>query len=265
MSRTLNVNMMISAADTANGFGDNEQPAQQTVTQNNLGMAANITSIPAAVAGTPLQGQTQKPSVIAATTAALPACTYANGASGVGATLTGNSNGALAAQDGITLVVNQLLLVKDQASGLQNGIYALTTVGDGGNPFVLTRITQMDTTGEFVDAVTYVFSGTVNGGQNWNCTNASAPTVGTTAITFAQSAAGTVISFGNLSTLGWAFLQNLDTTNFITYGPTIGGYLQKFGKLKAGESCLVRLSPGMILRALADTATCKLKTKIFED
>src|SRR5438045_995988 len=47
-----------------------------------------------------------KPNCRAATTGALAANTYANGSSGVGATLTANANGAIAAQDGVTLVVN---------------------------------------------------------------------------------------------------------------------------------------------------------------
>src|SRR5947209_4899971 len=49
------------------------------------------------------QGLAQKPTARAATTAALPTNVYSNGTSGVGATLTGSSNGALAAQDGVTL------------------------------------------------------------------------------------------------------------------------------------------------------------------
>jgi hypothetical protein len=89
-----------------------------------------------------------KNSARAGTTAALPACTYSNGSSGVGATLTGNSNGALAAQDGITLLVNEFLLVKNQAITYQNGKYKVTTVGDGSNPFVLTRSVDFDSASE---------------------------------------------------------------------------------------------------------------------
>ena len=55
-----------------------------------------------------------KNSCLVATAAALPACTYANGTAGLGATLTGNSNGELAAQDGITLVVGNRILVKNR-------------------------------------------------------------------------------------------------------------------------------------------------------
>src|SRR5688500_1802733 len=47
--------------------------------------------------------------------------TYDNGASGVGATLTAGSNGALSV-DGTAVDNGERILVKDQASGLQNGI-----------------------------------------------------------------------------------------------------------------------------------------------
>lgn len=125
------------------------------------------------------------PTARVATTAALPACTYANGSSGVGATLTGNSNGALAAQDGVTLVANDLILVKDQSSGLQNGLYTVTQVGTGGTPFILTRHTSNDETGDFVNKIFPLGSEGTRLGRAWFiCTNTSAPTIGTTAVTF---------------------------------------------------------------------------------
>lgn len=124
------------------------------------------------------------PTARVATIAALPACTYANGSSGVGATLTGNSNGSIT-QDGVTLVANDLILVKDQASGLQNGLYVVTQVGTAGTPFILTRHTSNDTTGEFVNKIFPLSSEGTRLGRAWFiCTNTTAPTVGTTAITF---------------------------------------------------------------------------------
>lgn len=143
------------------------------------------------------QGLHIKPTADAATTAALPACTYANGASGVGATLTGNSNGALAAQDGVTLILNDYLLVKDQAADLQNGLYKLTQVGDGSNPFILTRAVEMDTSSDFEGAYVPVDSGTTNARTAFVCTNSTAPTVGTTAITFGQFQSAAVLTEGN--------------------------------------------------------------------
>jgi hypothetical protein len=62
----------------------------------------------------------------AKTAAALAANTYANGTSGVGATLTGNANGALAAVDGVTLAANERVLVDQESAGSHNGIYVVT-------------------------------------------------------------------------------------------------------------------------------------------
>lgn len=117
----------------------------------------------------------------AATTAALPAATYANGTAGVGATLTATANGALAAQDGITLVANDRLLVKNQAAPAQNGIYIVTNAGAAGAAFVLTRAIDADTAAKVADCRVLVDQGTTQGDTEWGCT-ATAPTMGTTAL-----------------------------------------------------------------------------------
>lgn len=108
-----------------------------------------------------------------ATTAGLSA-TYANGTAGVGATFTAGANGAISI-DGVTLNVNDLVLVKDQGTGDAgtNGIYSVTTTGDGSNPYVLTRSTSYDEVAEFVVGDAFaITSGTVNGGTEWVLTNA---------------------------------------------------------------------------------------------
>jgi len=123
----------------------------------------------------------------AATTGTLPANTYANGTLGVGATLTGNANGALAAQDGVTLTLNQLLLVNAEGTGSHNGLYKITQVGDAGTPYILTRATGMDQSAEFQQGNSInVRAGTINTGTTWKQTSADAPVVGTDAITFAR-------------------------------------------------------------------------------
>ena len=128
-----------------------------------------------------------KNSARAGTTAALPACTYANGTSGVGATLTGNSNGALAAQDGITLIANDFLLVKNQATGAQNGKYKLTVVGDGSTAFVLTRSTDFDSASEVTpQAAVALDEGSVQAGYIYKVSTTGSITIGTTAISFVQ-------------------------------------------------------------------------------
>lgn len=122
-----------------------------------------------------------------ATTAALPACTYANGTLGVGATLTGNANGALSAQDGVTPAAADVIFVKDQATGAQNGVYVVTTLGDGSNPFVLTRIPAADTAAKISGAVIEVITGTLYQGSLWRLNvRASAITVGTTALSWSN-------------------------------------------------------------------------------
>ena len=63
-----------------------------------------------------------------ATTAALPANTYNNGTSGVGATLTANANGALSVDSTLTVVANRVL-VKNEATQANNGVYTVTQVG----------------------------------------------------------------------------------------------------------------------------------------
>lgn len=95
-----------------------------------------------------------------ATAAALPACTYANGASGVGATLTANANGALTV-DTVAVGLNDRVLVKDQASAFQNGIYTQTQVGTGSVPWILTRAPDADQSADVPGGmVTFITEGT---------------------------------------------------------------------------------------------------------
>lgn len=145
------------------------------------------------------QGLTTKQSARLATTTTLPANTYSNGSSGVGATLTATSNGILTIDSG-NVVLNDYILVKDQASQLQNGLYKCTTAGTAGVPYVLTRAVEMNTTLEFSGSYVFVFDGVINENAGFVCTNNTPPTVGTTAIVFVQfSGAGQVIAGNGLS------------------------------------------------------------------
>jgi hypothetical protein len=126
-----------------------------------------------------------------ATTAVLPstaAIIYSNGASGVGATLTRGENGALGVIDGVTLSVSDRILVKNQATAFQNGIYTVTAVGSGGAPYVLTRATDADQTSTELryGLATTITVGTLNSNKKFFMNNTAAITVGTTAVTFAE-------------------------------------------------------------------------------
>lgn len=135
---------------------------------------------------TDVPGAAYKKSVKAATTADLGTVTYANGTSGVGATITGPTGASAVvfpAQDGITIALNDRLLVKNQATAAQNGIYTLTTVGVAGTTaWVLTRATDADTNTEIGAAVVAVDQGTANGGELWTTNFRTTDTVGTTAM-----------------------------------------------------------------------------------
>lgn len=124
-------------------------------------------------------GLDPKGSVDAATTAALPAVT----ASGheVGKTLTADAVGVLTV-DGVTILLNDFLLVKNQATGADNGRYKCTTEGEAGVAFVLTRAIDSDqdaevTTGLYI----YVEEGTVNAKSAWILTTTDPVEVDTTA------------------------------------------------------------------------------------
>lgn len=123
-----------------------------------------------------------KDSVRAATTAALPAHGFASGV------ITASANGALPAQDGVTLVVGNRLLVKNEsASHLEHGIYDVTAVGDGANPFVLTRSIDADASTE-VTAGMYMIveEGTANADTAWVLSTNNPITLNTTALAFTK-------------------------------------------------------------------------------
>jgi hypothetical protein len=131
--------------------------------------------------------------VALATTTALPANTYNNGTSGVGATLTGNANGALSVDSTLTVVAERIL-VKNEVAGANNGVYVVTQVGSAGTPYILTRATDFDSVGTGVDQIDegdffLVTSGTANVNTAWVQQTAPPITIGTTAIVFQQFSA----------------------------------------------------------------------------
>jgi hypothetical protein len=158
-----------------------------------------------------------------ASAAALPSCTYNNGASGVGATLTATANGALTV-DGVLTVVNNRVLVKNQASGAQNGIYVVTQVGAAGTPFILTRATDYDTSGSGTNEIdqgdyVLVLAGTANANTSWVQQTALPIIVGTTAIVWAQFGAPITYSAGTGLTLaGTTFSITNTAVTAGTYG-----------------------------------------------
>ena len=147
-----------------------------------------------------------------ATTADL-AATYNNGSSGVGATLTANANGAITI-DGVSLSANNRVLVKSQSSGTEaeNGIYVVTTVGDGGNPFVLTRSDDANTPAKLQSAAIFVLEGSSNSDAGFVLSSDNISAIGTDDIVFAQfSGTGSVTAGDGLSKAGNTLSVDLAT------------------------------------------------------
>jgi hypothetical protein len=116
--------------------------------------------------------------------------TYNNNTTGVGATLTiaSSSTWTSITIDGQSLTVGDRVLIKNQATDLQNGIYTVTSVGTLANStsFVFTRATDSDQTPELGQGdLTYVLAGTANGGNGFVLTS-TVTTVGTSSITWSQ-------------------------------------------------------------------------------
>jgi len=109
--------------------------------------------------------------------------------------------------DGITLATGNRILVKNQTTTSENGIYVVQASGQP------TRATDFDTatevdSGDFV----FVYSGTVNASSGWVQTNRPA-TIGTDPIVFTQfSGAGTYLAGNGLTLTGNTFTINTGVT-----------------------------------------------------
>ena len=154
-------------------------------------------------------GLSVKSPVKVATTGNLNA-TYNNGAG----TLTANSNFALSV-DGVTVSVNDRILVKDQSTAAQNGFYKVTATGSGSAAFVLTRTPDADAASELVaGAFAFVEEGTANADNGYVLSTDGAVTLGTTAINFEQfSGAGQISAGDGLTKTGNALSLNVDDSS----------------------------------------------------
>ncbi len=144
---------------------------------------------------------------------------YSNGTAGVGATLTNTGAGATLAAfaiDGYTTMVAGVtrVLIKNQASATQNGIYVVTTVGSGVAAWVLTRASDYDNSvagqvhsGDFVwisEGNTLANTGFVETGIGTG--TGDAIIIGTDNIVFTQfSGAGTYLAGEGLLLTGSTF------------------------------------------------------------
>ena len=161
-----------------------------------------------------------KDSVRIGTTAALSTSTYSNGSSGVGATITCDSNEGINDSDGlgqsVTLIATNRVLVMNQGTAAQNGIYTVTTVGSGTAAWVLTRATDSDTASEITGGTfTFVEEGT-NADNGYVFTHDGSPTMGSTSLSVSQFSGAGQITAGAGMTKSGNTLNVIGTADKIT-------------------------------------------------
>ncbi len=93
--------------------------------------------------------------------------------------------------DGVTLVTGDRILLKDQATNAENGIY---TVNASGSP---TRASDSDSGAKITGAAVFVSQGTANSGSRWVSSVTGVITIGSTGITFANFGGGASYTAGN--------------------------------------------------------------------
>ena len=152
--------------------------------------------------------------------------TYNNGSSGVGATLTNAGSNAAIQLDGVSLALNDRVLVSNQTNEAHNGVYKVTTVGDGSTAWVLTRTVDADSYAPSdPDAfgkgdAFFIKEGDTNAGHLDVLTTAGTITFGTTNIHFAEVAETAVYSAGTGITLTgdvFSIGQSVGTSDSVTF------------------------------------------------
>jgi len=147
-------------------------PALTTVQPADVVPLVDVTDTTAGAQGTTKQatiasvlggGGGMKPNVAYATTSPLtPApATYSNGV------LTAASNAALAVIDGVTPALGDRILVKNETSPANNGIYTITSLGSGSAPWQLTRAADMAAPSQVANARVLVQYGTIAADSGW--------------------------------------------------------------------------------------------------
>jgi len=138
--------------------------------------------------------------------------------------------------DGIAVTAGARVLVKNQTTASQNGLY-LCAAG------AWTRTTDADTWNELVSAFVFIEKGTQNADTGWVCTVDPGGTLGTTSITVSQFAgAGTVTAGAGIDVLG-------NQVSLSVSGVVAGTYpkvtVDQYGRVTAGASMVAADIPNL--------------------
>jgi hypothetical protein len=147
--------------------------------------------------------------------------------------------------DGVTLATGDLVLVKDQSSAAENGVYEV-----GVSP---ARATEFDTYNEHPGSLIAVQEGTTNADTIWLCTSNVGGILNTTAINF--SSLGT----GNVDDTAYdATTWNGDTT----HAPSKNAMRDKIESMSAGSGALVQKKGTMLGTVATGTTTTPIDNTI---
>jgi hypothetical protein len=198
-----------------------------------------------------------------ATIADLGTVTYSNGVGGVGATITQSGAPSVLIIDGYTFTASDVtnatrVLVKNQTSGLQNGVYVVTNEGSGAANWQLTRATDFDTVGTGpskieTGASVFVTSGAANAATGWVMTTTGTIIVGTTALVWTQNASSSsvtvtspLVKVGSVISLGTVTVPYGGTglTSLTQYGLLYAPTTTTVGQVSVGTSGQPLISGG---------------------
>jgi hypothetical protein len=112
--------------------------------------------------------------------------------------LTNTSTLAALVIDGIVLALGDRVLVKNQTTGTQNGLYTVTNIGSASVAWTLTRSTDANSSGAVVKGLySFVTEGTVNANRGFALITANPITLDSTALVFTQITAAGQVSAGS--------------------------------------------------------------------
>ena len=160
--------------------------------------------------------------------------------------------------DGVTLATGDEVLLKDQSTDSQNGVYTVVSSGTA------SRATEYDAIAEISGQIVVVNQGTANDNTLWLCTTNSSATLGSDSISFTKI---TPQNVGDVTTTGTQTLTNKTLTAPILSGSASSAGLIQFKEdTDNGTNAVTLIGPAatadvtVTLPAAADTLVGKATT-----
>ena len=168
--------------------------------------------------------------------------------------------------DGVTLATGDEVLVKNQSTDSQNGIYTVVSSGTA------SRSTEYDAIAEISGQIVVVNQGTTNDNTMWMCTTNTSATLGSDSVSFTKI---TPQNIGDVTLTGTQTLTNKTLTAPIMSAPTLSGSSSSAGSIlfkedtDNGTNTVTLIGPAatadvtVTLPAAADTLVGKATTDTF--